>query len=170
MPTPPPSADDDVGRVTSIRGAVVDVVFAMGNLPAVEQALEVESAEGDLVRVEVQAHLDRTHIRAVALEPTGRLRRGDRARRTGGPLNTPVGDAVLGRLLTVTGETGDGKGPLPEETPRRPIHRPFRHAEPEQNYSKPASKRLICSHRSPKAARLLFLAGLVSARQFSLWS
>jgi flagellar biosynthesis/type III secretory pathway ATPase len=68
----------------------------------------VESAEGDLVRVEVQAHLDRTHIRAVALEPTGRLRRGDRALRTGGPLNTPVGDAVLGRLLTVTGETGDG--------------------------------------------------------------
>jgi F-type H+-transporting ATPase subunit beta len=123
MPPPASIASDDSGRVTAIRGAVIDIAFAMGSLPAVEQALEVTNAEGGLIRVEVQAHLDRTHIRAVALEPTGRLRRGDRAHRTGGPLNTPVGDGVLGRLLTVTGETGDGKGPLPEDTPRRPIHR-----------------------------------------------
>jgi F-type H+-transporting ATPase subunit beta len=111
------------GRIGSIRGAVIDVVFADGALPEIEEALETGAASAPVV-AEVQAHLDRTTVRAIALQSTTGLRRGDPVRRGFGPISVPVGDAVLGRLLDVTGRIGDRRGPLPAGTPRRPIHRP----------------------------------------------
>ena len=54
---------------------------------------------------EVQSHLDATTVRAVALQPTAGLRRGTEAQATGEPITMPVGDAVLGRLLNVLGES-----------------------------------------------------------------
>ncbi|WP_206518682.1 F0F1 ATP synthase subunit beta [Sphingosinithalassobacter tenebrarum] len=111
------------GTVVAVRGAVLDARFADGPLPAIEEALTI--ADGDrTVRAEVQAHLDTHTVCAVALGNTAGLRRGAAVTAEGGPLTVPVGDAVLGRLLDVTGAIGDDAGPLPADTPRRPIHRP----------------------------------------------
>jgi F-type H+-transporting ATPase subunit beta len=78
---------------------------------------------GQQMLAEVQAHLDESAVRCIALEATSGLRRGDPARGTGGPLTAPVGDAVLGRLLNVTGAVGDNGPALPADTPHWPIHR-----------------------------------------------
>ncbi|CAM5766602.1 ATP synthase subunit beta [Labrys miyagiensis] len=111
------------GVVTAIRGAVIDASFTAGSLPPVGDALSVETGETTVI-AEVQAHLDPATVRAVALQPTAGLSRGMSVNAMGGPLAVPVGDAMLGRLVDVTGQLGD-KGPaLPEDTPRRPIHRP----------------------------------------------
>jgi len=107
----------------AVRGAVVDVAFDATALPAVEAALEVRSEGRPPLLLEVQAHLDGSSVRALALQPTMGLARGAVVTALGGPLQVPVGDAVLGRLLDVTGATGDHGQPLPAQTPRRPIHR-----------------------------------------------
>ncbi|WP_099558772.1 F0F1 ATP synthase subunit beta [Hartmannibacter diazotrophicus] len=111
------------GTVIALRGAVLDVAFPAGALPAIEDALEIEGEDGLKVMAEVQAHLDETSVRALALHATTGLGRGMTVRPIGGPVEVPVGDAVLGRLLDVTGRTGDKAPPLGPETPRRPIHR-----------------------------------------------
>jgi len=112
-----------VGKVSAVRGAVIDVRFAAGALPAIEEALIVEKDGGAEVYAEVQAHLDRNNVRAIALQSTVGLARGRRVRATGGPIEIAVGDATLGRLIDVTGATGDNGPPLPKDAPRRPIHR-----------------------------------------------
>jgi F-type H+-transporting ATPase subunit beta len=111
------------GRVTAVRGAVVDVAFdAAAGLPPIGEALWID-APGTPIAAEVQAHLDEHRVRALALRATGGLARGDRVRRSGGPLSVPVGEAVLGRLLDVTGALGDRGPALPDDVPRRPILR-----------------------------------------------
>jgi F-type H+-transporting ATPase subunit beta len=106
-----------------VRGSVIDVTFADGTLPALHEALEVPlDGAGPLV-LEVEAHLDPATVRCVALGPTAGLIRGMSARRTGGPLTVPVGDAVLGRMVDVLGRPTDRKGAFGPEVPRRPIHR-----------------------------------------------
>jgi len=116
------SARDGTGKILAVRGAVVDVFFAEGDLPAINDALLIDSgAETDVV-AEVQAHLDGQTVRAIALQSTAGLRRGEVVRKVGGPILIPVGNAVLGRLLDVTGRIGDKGGELPADVPRRPIH------------------------------------------------
>src|SRR5271157_3286069 len=110
------------GRVVAIRGAVIDLAFD-GSPPAVEEAVEILDAEGRVVVAEIQAHLDAHTARAIALEPTTGLRRGDGARSAGGPVTIVVGEATLGRLLDVLGRVGDRGPPLPVDAPRWPIHR-----------------------------------------------
>ncbi len=110
------------GRVRAIRGAVLDVTFDGGTLPAIGEALHI--ADDDLRLIaEVQSHLDAATVRAIALQATSGLRRGTVAQPTGGPLTAPVGDAVLGRLLDVSGAVHDHGPPLPADTPWLPIHR-----------------------------------------------
>jgi F-type H+-transporting ATPase subunit beta len=111
------------GSVLAVRGAVVDVAFADGRLPRIDDALVVEWDQTGPLAVEVQAHLDETTVRGVALQSTAGLRRGVSVRTTGGPITVPVGDVVLGRLLDVTGNVRDNGPPLPATTPRLPIHR-----------------------------------------------
>ncbi|MCO6179379.1 F0F1 ATP synthase subunit beta [Ciceribacter sp. RN22] len=111
------------GRVIAIRGAVVDVAFSSHALPAIEDALLITDSATRTVIAEVQAHLDTETVRAIALQATTGLRRGDRVLGTGRPITVPVGEAVLGRLLDATGKTGDDGKALPDDTPRRPIHR-----------------------------------------------
>ena len=111
------------GRVTAVRGAVLDVVFDGTALPPIDAALVVSPDHGAPIIAEVQSHLDETTVRAIALQSTAGLRRGVAVRATGAPLEVPVGDAVLGRLLDLTGTVGDNGKPLPPEVPRRPIHR-----------------------------------------------
>ncbi|SHO67464.1 F-type H+-transporting ATPase subunit beta [Pseudoxanthobacter soli DSM 19599] len=123
MDTLTDKAADLEGRVVAVRGAVVDIAFAASRLPPIDDALEIRGDGGLSVMAEVQAHLDPATVRAIALQATAGLRRGDAVRAIGGPVQVPVGEAVLGRLLDVTGRIGDRRGPLPADVPRRPIHR-----------------------------------------------
>ena len=123
MDTLTDNAADLEGRVVAVRGAVVDIAFAASRLPPIDDALEIRGDGGLSVMAEVQAHLDPATVRAIALQATAGLRRGDAVRAIGGPVQVPVGEAVLGRLLDVTGRIGDRRGPLPADVPRRPIHR-----------------------------------------------
>ena len=101
------------GNVVAVRGAVVDVAFERAELPQLDEALVVEWDQEVLLIVEVQAHLDERTVRGVALQATAGLKRGVPVRATGGPITVPVGDAVLGRLLDVTGNVRDKCPPLP---------------------------------------------------------
>ncbi len=112
------------GVVMAVRGAVVDAAFPSERLPTINEAVLIErEAEGSIL-AEVQAHVDQATIRAIALRSTIGLKRGQRVVATGGPVEAPVGEAVLGRLIDVTGNVADGGPPLPAEAPRRSIHRP----------------------------------------------
>src|SRR5208337_3497366 len=110
------------GRVVAIRGAVLDLAFD-GAPPPIEAAVEILDSEGRVVVAEIQAHLEQHSARAIALEPTTGLRRGDRARSDGEPVTIAVGEATLGRLLDVLGRVGDRGQPLPADAPRCSIHR-----------------------------------------------
>ncbi|CAJ3314868.1 ATP synthase F0F1 subunit beta [Burkholderia pseudomallei] len=115
--------DEGAGRVVAVRGAVVDVAFDGGALPALNEALTIPVDGAAPILAEVHAHLSDAAVRALALGPTGGLRRGAAVRATGGPIRVPVGDAVLGRLLSVTGAPGDDGAALAADVERRPIHR-----------------------------------------------
>src|ERR1700752_2532973 len=91
----------NVGRVEQVTGVVVDAVFS-DQLPEIYSALKIEmGGEGnettDLV-CEVQQHLGDDRVRAVAMDATDGLQRGDKVVDTGGPISVPVGDATLGRI------------------------------------------------------------------------
>jgi F-type H+-transporting ATPase subunit beta len=121
------SGDTDVtasleGRISTVRGAVIDVVFTAG-LPAIGDALDVVRDDAEPLLVEVQAHLSERTVRCIALGATAGLPRGGRVLSRGGPLSVPVGQAVLGRLLDVSGRPGDKGETLPDDVPRRPILR-----------------------------------------------
>ncbi len=90
------------GTVVAIRGAVIDLAFE-GGPPPIEDAVEIVDSDGRVVVAEIQAHLDAHTARAIALEPTTGLRRGDAARGAGGPVTITVGESTLGRLMDVLG-------------------------------------------------------------------
>src|ERR1700732_3299602 len=111
------------GRVTAVRGAVLDVVFEGTTLPPIDDALIIMPNTDAPIIAEGQSHLDETTVRAIALQSTAGLRRGVAARASGGPLEVPVGEAVLGRLLDLTGAVGDKGKAFAADVPRRAIHR-----------------------------------------------
>ena len=114
---------DSAGVVSAVRGAVVDVSFD-GSLPPLGDVLEILREGSSPLLAEVQAHLDLQRVRCIALASTAGLARGTPVRVPGGPLQVPVGEAVLGRLLDVAGRPGDHGQPLPADVPKRAIHRP----------------------------------------------
>eukprot|EP00228_Micromonas_bravo_P007426 CAMPEP_0203004230 /NCGR_PEP_ID=MMETSP1401-20130829/2280_1 /ASSEMBLY_ACC=CAM_ASM_000894 /TAXON_ID=38833 /ORGANISM="Micromonas pusilla, Strain CCAC1681" /LENGTH=538 /DNA_ID=CAMNT_0049745835 /DNA_START=61 /DNA_END=1677 /DNA_ORIENTATION=- len=108
------------GRVTQVIGAVVDVQFD-GELPPIMSALEVEGHEIRLV-LEVAQHLGENTVRAIAMDTTEGLVRGQGVVNTGSPIQIPVGRATLGRIMNVIGEPIDECGPI--DTPNTlAIHR-----------------------------------------------
>ncbi len=112
------------GYIKQIIGVVVDIAFPEGELPPIYQALKMVRGDGldDLV-FEVQQHLGDRVVRAVAMDNTDGLKRGQEVLDTGGPITIPVGPATLGRLINVIGEPIDGLGPIQTDT-HYPIHRP----------------------------------------------
>ena len=110
------------GRVIQITGAVVDIVFPPGQLPAIYNAVELEREGQDPLVCEVQQHLGNNWVRSVAMTTTDGLPRGGAARDTGGPISVPVGEATLGRVFDVLGKPIDGKGEV-TATKSLPIHR-----------------------------------------------
>jgi F-type H+/Na+-transporting ATPase subunit beta len=116
-------SDKSRGTVARIRGSVVDVEFPAERLPAIDDALIVESDENAPIIVEVQEHLDRRTVRGVAMQNTAGLRRGAPVTQTGSPIQVPVGETVLGRLINVIGNPIDRLGAFESEIKRQPIHR-----------------------------------------------
>jgi F-type H+-transporting ATPase subunit beta len=117
---------NNVGSVEQVTGVVVDAVFNE-HLPEIYSALTIKVAgeDGrpplDLV-CEVQQHLGDDRVRAVAMDATDGLRRGDEVVDTGGPITVPVGRGTLGRIFNLLGEPID-EGPEVEADDRWPIHR-----------------------------------------------
>jgi F-type H+-transporting ATPase subunit beta len=110
------------GRISQILGAVIDVEFADDEMPGIYEALRVpREGDSDLI-LEVQLHLGNREVRTVAMGATDGLKRGLAVQRTGAPIIVPVGEASLGRIFNVLGETIDGGDPVPNDAPRRPIH------------------------------------------------
>jgi F-type H+-transporting ATPase subunit beta len=94
------------------------------NRPAIGDALVIEKGEtnGRIV-LEVASHIGLDRVRAIAMNETAGLSRGQTAKATGAPISVPVGDASLGRLFNVLGEPVDGAGAIDAKAPRLPIHR-----------------------------------------------
>jgi F-type H+-transporting ATPase subunit beta len=118
----------NAGRVAQVIGAVIDVEFESGNLPAIYNAVRVVDEEKlstipvDIV-VEVEQHLGENRVRCVAMHPTDGVVRGMKAVDTGQAITVPVGRETLGRVMNVLGEPVDKLGPIATEK-RYPIHRP----------------------------------------------
>ena len=112
------------GTVIEIIGPVVDVSFPEGTVPAINNALKVRDKEDkkDLVTLEVSLHLGDNKFRCVAMEPTEGLSRGLTVVETGEPIQIPVGDEVLGRVMNVLGSPVDQQGPL-KTSAKASIHR-----------------------------------------------
>jgi F-type H+/Na+-transporting ATPase subunit beta len=100
------------GRIAQVVGVVVDVEFAKGNLPAINNALKVKSADKE-VTMEVAQHLSESTVRTVALSSTDGLKRGQAVEDTGSAIAVPVGEATLGRMFNVVGEPIDGQSMKP---------------------------------------------------------
>src|SRR5690242_8042420 len=113
-------ASNNIGTITQITGAVVDVRFE-GELPNILNALHV-STDGRKLVLEVAQHLGESEVRAIAMDTTDGLVRGEKAVDTGGPIAMPVGPETLGRILNVIGEPVDERGPVNAKQ-TLPIHR-----------------------------------------------
>ncbi len=109
------------GRITQVIGAVVDVQFD-SHLPEILNALETTN-HGNRLVLEVAQHLGENTVRAIAMDATEGLVRGQPVTDTGAPILVPVGDATLGRIMNVIGEAVDELGPVVGET-KRAIHQP----------------------------------------------
>ncbi len=125
--TPAPEAKRNVGKVVQVIGPVLDVEFEPEKLPELYNALRIESAGdgGPAVRLtaEVEQHIGRNQVRAVAMSTTDGVVRGMEAVDQGEPITVPVGNAALGRILNVLGEPVDEGKPIPPTALRWPIHR-----------------------------------------------
>jgi len=114
------------GRVLQILGAVVDVEFPDGELPAIYTALKATNTSIDdnqwNLTLEVSLHLGNKSVRTIAMDTTDGLVRGNEVLNTGEGMSMPVGEGTLGRVLNLLGEPIDEAGPL-EFTERLPIHR-----------------------------------------------
>jgi F-type H+-transporting ATPase subunit beta len=122
------SAPKHAGKVIQVIGPVLDVEFEPGHLPELYNALVVEQPGGNgmpplKLVAEVQQHIGRNQVRAVAMSSTDGVVRGMEVADSGGPITVPVGKAALGRILNVLGDPVDEGPPIPASAERWPIHR-----------------------------------------------
>ena len=115
-------AEKNVGKITQIIGAVIDIKFSEGNLPEINDAITIDTKDGGQLTVEVSQHLGDDTVKCIAMGPTDGLVRGMEAVATGGPITVPVGENTLGRIFNVLGQPIDNK-PAPECEEHFPIHR-----------------------------------------------
>lgn len=115
-------ADNNIGKITQIIGAVLDIKFSKGSLPEINDAINITTKDGDTLVVEVSQHLGDDVVRCIAMGPTDGLVRGMDACATGAPITVPVGENTLGRMFNVLGNPIDNK-PVPEGVSYSPIHR-----------------------------------------------
>ncbi len=112
------------GKIVQVMGPVVDVEFD-GYLPEINEAIEVTLADANADRLvlEVAAHIGDSRVRTIAMDMTEGLTRGQECTAQGGPIQVPVGEAVLGRIFNVIGDPVDEGEAISAETPRWSIHR-----------------------------------------------
>ena len=137
-------ATNNIGKITQIIGAVLDIKFT-GKLPEIYEAIKIQNGETLLV-AEVAQHLGDDTVRCIAMGPTDGLVRGMDAEATGAPISVPVGEKTLGRMFNVLGNPIDEK-PAPEGVEYFPIHR-----------KAPASQRERHKYKSgyPRAGHAIF--------------
>ena len=116
-------AENHTGKITQVIGAVLDIKFSSGELPEINDAVEIPLKNGERLVVEVAQHLGDDTVRCIAMGTTDGLVRGMEAKALGGPISVPVGEETLGRMFNVLGEPIDRK-PAPKGAKRLPIHRP----------------------------------------------
>jgi F-type H+-transporting ATPase subunit beta len=122
------NSKNNAGRVVQVIGPVLDVEFDADSLPEIYNALHVRASsqdggiDVDLV-AEVQQHIGRNQVRAVAMSSTDGVTRGMKAIDTGAAISVPVGEVPLGRILNVLGNPVDERGDIPADALRWPIHR-----------------------------------------------
>ena len=115
-------AEKNVGKITQIIGAVLDIKFSEGKLPEINDAITIATKDGGKLTVEVSQHLGDDTVKCIAMGPTDGLVRGMEAVATGAPITVPVGENTLGRMFNVLGQPIDNK-PAPECKEHFPIHR-----------------------------------------------
>jgi F-type H+/Na+-transporting ATPase subunit beta len=120
-------ADHNIGKVVQVIGPVLDVEFESEHLPEIFNEITIDQlADGGTqvkLAAEVQQHIGRNQVRAVAMSTTDGVERGMRVTDTGSPITVPVGEPALGRILNVLGEPVDNGPPIPKDALRWPIHR-----------------------------------------------
>jgi len=117
---------ENIGKISQVLGAVIDVEFEPGNLPKILTALKITNPnisdmEDNLI-VEVAQHLGDNVVRCIGMDITDGLQRGMPVKDSGAPIMMPVGEASLGRILNVVGRAVDGLGDISQEK-MLPIHR-----------------------------------------------
>jgi len=110
------------GIITQVIGAVIDVKFPSGHLPAILNALHTQN-DGKTLVLEVAQHLGEGEVRTIAMDSTDGLTRGQEVSDTGAPISVPVGSETLGRIMNVIGVAIDERGPISNKTVA-PIHAP----------------------------------------------
>ncbi len=121
------ATEQKIGKVVQVIGPVLDVAFEADHLPELYNALRITGTtdSGEQIRVvaEVQQHIGRNQVRAVAMSSTDAVVRGMEVLDTGSAITVPVGAPALGRILNVLGEPVDNGPDIPESAERWPIHR-----------------------------------------------
>ena len=115
-------AKENIGKITQIIGAVLDIKFSEGKLPEINDAINITTKEGKKLVVEVSQHLGDDTVRCIAMGTTDGLVRGMEAVATGAPISVPVGEQTLGRIFNVLGEPID-EIDAPKDVEYMPIHR-----------------------------------------------
>src|SRR5690242_11209542 len=117
----------NVGKVVQVIGPVLDVEFEPEHLPELLNALVIDHPGNGTPAIhltaEVQQHIGRNQVRAVAMSTSDGVVRGMPVTNTGDAIRVPVGEAALGRILNVLGEPVDEGKPIPDSVERWPIHR-----------------------------------------------
>jgi F-type H+-transporting ATPase subunit beta len=120
-------ATHNIGKVVQVIGPVLDVEFEAEHLPEIYNALRIDALAPDGSRIdvtaEVQQHIGRNAVRAVAMSTTDAVVRGMDVTDTGAPISVPVGAPALGRILNVLGVPVDNGADIPADALRWPIHR-----------------------------------------------
>jgi len=120
MTTATKSAVTTKGRVIQVVGVVVDVEFAGADLPNIYDALEIKRGD-EILTLEVAQHLDEQTVRAISMQSTDGLKRGETVVATGAPISVPVGNETQGRMFNVVGDPIDGLAS--PKGAKSPIHR-----------------------------------------------
>ncbi|TGY95565.1 F0F1 ATP synthase subunit beta [Petralouisia muris] len=115
-------ADKNIGKITQIIGAVLDIKFSEGSLPEINEAINISLEGGKRLVVEVSQHLGDDTVRCIAMGSTDGLVRGMDAEATGASITVPVGEQTLGRMFNVLGDPIDEIDP-PQNVEYMPIHR-----------------------------------------------
>lgn len=149
------------GIVKSVIGPVVDVEFKKGQLPPINNALQLVEKNVQLI-LEVHQHIGDNIVKCIALSPTEGLRRGMKVQDRGGPICVPVGEETLGRLFNLVGEVIDEGKSIPEGVEHMPIHRlapPFKEQSTSQEIFETGIKVIDLLAPYPKGGKIGLFGG-----------